>query len=142
MTFILAGLTEMETRTISALAERREASAGSVIVRQGEASDELFIIVSGEAEVRQKTALGEDLHLRQLQPGDAFGEFALLTRVPRSATVIASTTVDLLCLNRTGVMSLRENAPAIAAQLLWNLSRRLCEQAMEREGHPERLGFW
>jgi len=61
---------------------------GSVIVRQGDAAEVAYIIVSGSCEV-YKTTDGTRSLLRILGPGDVFGETAILTGEPRSASVVA-----------------------------------------------------
>jgi Cyclic nucleotide-binding domain len=57
---------------------------GDVIIGEGEPGEHFYIIAEGHARVTQ-----EDKELRQLGPGDSFGEIALLRRVPRTATVTA-----------------------------------------------------
>jgi hypothetical protein len=61
---------------------------GSVIVRQGDAAEVAYIIVSGSCEV-YKTTEGNRSLLRVLGPGDVFGETAILTGEPRSASVVS-----------------------------------------------------
>ncbi|HVW24645.1 MAG TPA: protein kinase [Polyangiaceae bacterium] len=61
---------------------------GSVIVQQGDAAEVAYIIVSGSCEVHKATE-GTRALLRILGPGDVFGETAILTGEPRSASVVA-----------------------------------------------------
>jgi serine/threonine-protein kinase len=72
----------------------RRVASGAEIVREGDFGDEAYVVVSGVCEV-----LGESgavrRRLRILEPGDAFGETALLTGSRRSATVRALTDVEL-----------------------------------------------
>jgi serine/threonine-protein kinase len=63
-------------------------SPGSVIVQQGDPAEVAYIIVSGSCEVF-KTTEGARSLLRVLGPGDVFGETAILTGEPRSASVVA-----------------------------------------------------
>lgn len=68
--------------------------AGAVVVREGEPGDAAYVIVDGMCAVT-KVAGGQTLTLRLLGPGDVFGETAVITAGPRSATVVARTDVTL-----------------------------------------------
>ncbi|HEX3593898.1 MAG TPA: cyclic nucleotide-binding domain-containing protein [Polyangiaceae bacterium] len=68
--------------------ETRVFPPGGVIVRQGDSAEMAYIIVSGSCEV-YKTTDGAPTLLRVLRPGDVFGETAILTGEPRSASVVA-----------------------------------------------------
>jgi HlyB family type I secretion system ABC transporter len=74
---------------------------GSVIVREGEVADALYLLVSGRARVLKQGESGEEVPLGLLQPGDSFGEMGLLDGAPRSATVRASSDVVALRLDRS-----------------------------------------
>ena len=75
--------------------EEREASDGERIVCQGEEGRELFFIESGSVSVRSK-----EREITVLNPGDYFGEAALLQQAPRNASVYAIGDVSLRCLSR------------------------------------------
>jgi MFS family permease len=98
-------------------------SAGEAIVRQGEPGDRFYVVDQGEVEVRV-----DDRPAQRLGPGAYFGEIALLKDVPRTATVVASTDVDLLALSRdmfvtsvTGHPESTEAAHAVIASRLASL---------------------
>lgn len=80
------------------LAARLEAvryAQGSEVIRQGEAGDRFYVIDSGEVEVFEDGELA-----RREGSGEHFGEIALLRDIPRTATVVAKTDVELLALER------------------------------------------
>jgi CRP-like cAMP-binding protein len=87
-------IVELE-RVVSAL--RTEAApAGTTIVRENDPdADSFYVLDAGSATV---SAAGR--RLRELRPGDGFGEIALLHRVPRTASVTADEDVELLVLDR------------------------------------------
>jgi CRP-like cAMP-binding protein len=69
--------------------------AGDIVVAQGDAGDAFYVIRRGSAAV-----LGDGAPVRALAAGDSFGEIALLHDRPRTATVRATTDLDLLVLDR------------------------------------------
>jgi ATP-binding cassette subfamily B protein len=87
--------------------------AGSVIVTAGEPGDRLYVINSGEVEV---LAVDWDRRLRRLatlRERDYFGEIALVRDVPRTATVRARTSVELLSLSRDSFQTLLRMSPEL-----------------------------
>ena len=101
--------------------ERRGFPANSLIVRESEPGDALFIVESGLVEVFLLSAAGETTVLSRLGPGEAFGEMSVLTGEPRSAGVraIAPTVVRVVPRDRF------LQAAAETPLLLFNLSRVL-----------------
>jgi serine/threonine-protein kinase len=67
---------------------RRAYAAGDVIVREGEAGNAAYILVEGSCQIRKETPAGTQV-LQTIGPGDVFGEMAILTDGPRTATVMA-----------------------------------------------------
>lgn len=74
---------------------------GSVIVREGNASDSLYIVRSGRARAVKAGEDGTEISLNTFGPGDTFGEMGLLHDTPRQATVRASSDVEALVLDRS-----------------------------------------
>jgi hypothetical protein len=74
---------------------RRRVAAGATATVEGEPGDHYFVIDSGRADVSI-----EGRHVRDLGPGDGFGELALLRDVPRTATVTATNDLELLAFDR------------------------------------------
>lgn len=75
-------------------APRRTYEAGAAVIREGEPGDEAFVIVSGRCLVTAMSE-GRRMVLRELGPGDVFGETAVLSDEPRSATVEATETLEV-----------------------------------------------
>ena len=69
----------------------RDVKKGDVVVKQGQSSDGLYVILSGEVEVDANGA-----RIAALKEGEVFGEMSLLTRSPASATVRATRHTSLL----------------------------------------------
>jgi len=90
---------------------------GEAIVREGDPADAYFVLVSGRARVLKAAADGSELPLNRLLPGDEFGESALLDGGVRSASVRASTTVEVLRLERSRFLKLAAEFPAVREAL-------------------------
>ena len=69
------------------LFERRVCPPDTILVREGDPGDALFIVEAGLVEVFLHSATGETSVLTRLGPGEAFGEMSVLTGEPRSAGV-------------------------------------------------------
>lgn len=103
---------------------------GETIVREGDAGDSLYLIAAGTVRVATRGSGGEEVLLATLGQGDFFGEVSLLTGRPRTATVTATTPVELLRLDRATVEGLRARHPNIEASLS-EFHRRRAEKTVE-----------
>src|SRR5262245_2292128 len=82
----------------------REFPPQAVIVREGSADDTAVIVLSGRVAVRRKDPdSGVDFQLAELAEGQMFGEMALLTQKPRTATVVALDATSCAVLARAGL---------------------------------------
>lgn len=88
---LFRGLSTSELEAIAQAASRRDVSAGTDVVREGDPAAELFVLLSGHAEVLRRDA-GRDEHhvIGEVAVGEVVGEMALFDRHPRSATVRAT----------------------------------------------------
>lgn len=97
------------------------------IVRFGDAGKEMFIILSGAAEVK-RTINENEFSLMTLGVGDIFGELTFLDHSPRSADVNALNEMELLVLTQTFFEKIISTMPEISTKVLLNLSLILCER--------------
>ena len=90
-------LTPAQLLSIAQKTHEESCTAGHMIIRQGDAGDSFFIIDSGSVDVliARDAQLREPELIRRLSAGDFFGERALITGEPRSASIVASTNVVL-----------------------------------------------
>lgn len=99
---------------------------GEIIISEGEVGDCLYIIREGRVKVVVNAGMGEDeIVLSYLTDGDYFGEMALITGEPRSATVIAETDTHLWQLDKNDFDAMVLNNPSITLSLTHMLSQRL-----------------
>jgi CRP-like cAMP-binding protein len=87
--------------------------AGDIIVGDEEPGDSLFVISSGRVKAFVKGAGGRYHEAREMGEGDFFGEIALLQGKPRTATVTAAESCELLELERDMVKSLAATRPRV-----------------------------
>jgi CRP-like cAMP-binding protein len=104
-------------------------AAGQDIVTQGEGGVGLFIVVSGRADVVHVRADGTKAVVNTLGPTDFFGELALLTEGPRTASVVAQEATNCLVLTRWNFLAVlkgdAEMAVAILEELAWRFRTAL-----------------
>jgi CRP-like cAMP-binding protein len=117
---LFSGLNEEELRRVAELSRIAEAPAGTAVTQIGEPGDSFFIIIDGAVAVRTPVGAGS-----QLQPGDFFGEMSLLDGEPRSATIVATTPVRLLVVDRSHFWRLLDETPDLVRRMLTILSRRV-----------------
>jgi len=117
---ILPGLPAPAARAIAEGLNRYRVAAGDLILREGEAGDNCFILSRGEARVLKRDPTspgGEVVEVSRLGVGDLFGEVALLSDQRRHATVQAVSECDLLEIPREHLRSVTERFPEVAAYL-------------------------
>lgn len=101
------------------LGDRVTFASGETIVRRGDAADEMFVIRTGEVEIRR------DGLVARLGPGDFFGEMSLLESLPRDADAVAVTPVELLVITQGGLLVRLRRDPTFAVEMLHRLSGRI-----------------
>jgi CRP-like cAMP-binding protein len=114
-----------ELQSIASIADEVELPEGKVLTREGERGREFFIILDGAAEVSRK---GDKVNT--LGPGDFLGEIALLTHVPRTATVATVEPTRALVITGPDFRSLLRRVPEIQVNVLEALAQRLAPEAL------------
>jgi CRP/FNR family cyclic AMP-dependent transcriptional regulator len=99
-------------------------AAGTVVFREGESGDEMYIIQRGKVRVSKNFA-GKTNVLAVLEKGEFFGEMAIVSRLPRSATVTAIDEVEALAFDRDGLLAMITRNPRIGLSIIDRLCRRL-----------------
>ncbi|MGZ9159723.1 MAG: cyclic nucleotide-binding domain-containing protein [Candidatus Limnocylindrales bacterium] len=110
---LLAGLSDKELEAVGRLADEVDLPAGKVVARQGDIAEEFFIILDGTVSVERN---GD--HLRDMRPGNFFGELAMLAKVPRTATVTTTTAARLLVIGHREFTSLLTTMPSVQARVM------------------------
>lgn len=120
----LAGLEPGERAGIAAQLETLQMKRGDVLMRQGEAADALYIVVSGRFAVM---IAGRATPISEIGPGQPIGEIAFLAGGTRTATVTALRDGLVLRLGRAEFDALSSKSPAIWSTITIALARRVAE---------------
>jgi thioredoxin reductase (NADPH) len=103
---------------------------GDVVVKEGDPADRFYMVIKGEAEASHREADGSQVVLNRFGPGDYFGEGGLLNDAPRTATVRAKTSLELMALDRDTFANLMKSSQTTEAEV-----KRVAE---ERTGSASR----
>src|SRR5262245_37635956 len=121
---LFAECSKSELRELAKTADELDLRQGTVLTREGRTAKEFFVLIDGTAEV---TKAGKKV--ADLNGGDWFGEIALLTDSPRTATVTATSPVDVLVITDRRFRSVVETMPSIALKVLACVGARLARDA-------------
>ena len=114
-----------ELGLIAQLADEIDLPEGKTLMREGDRGREFFVLVEGTADVRKGkrklTTLGE---------GDFFGEIALVSQRPRTATVTTASPVRTLVVTEQSFRSLLDRAPDVQRKVLQALADRVAADAI------------
>jgi CRP/FNR family transcriptional regulator, cyclic AMP receptor protein len=125
---LLARLTPRQRARLARFATTRSFREGSVIVRQGDTSMSLYVILSGSVRVsREDDGGGGSIEVEQLGAGGAFGEMGLIEDLPRAATVVALEPTTCALLAKWDFQNELRDDPEIALALLPVLTGRIRE---------------
>lgn len=114
---LLSALSEAAFKRVLSTLVLRRLPAGAPVIREGEPGTSFFFVASGQLEVYATDGLGRRTELARLGEGAVFGEMALLSAQPRSATVACLTEVDLLEVGRQSLASLADELGPVAEAL-------------------------
>jgi CRP/FNR family cyclic AMP-dependent transcriptional regulator len=116
---LFAECSKKQLQSVAAASIELNIDAGKVLVREGEAGHECFVIMEGSARKGETIA--------SLGVGDVVGELAPLTGGSRTATVVADTKMELLVIGQREFAGLLDEVPGLAVRVLHNLAHRMVE---------------
>jgi small-conductance mechanosensitive channel/CRP-like cAMP-binding protein len=111
-----------------------EYAPGEHIIRQGDETGSMFVLLSGSADIHVEAASGVAEYMATLdKPGQIFGEISLLTGESRSASVIAMDAIECLEINKESMLDLLTRHPELARDMCAVMAARQAELAVARE---------
>ncbi|WEF32933.1 Crp/Fnr family transcriptional regulator [Pseudoduganella chitinolytica] len=122
---LLAELNEEEMARVKADIRIRQYAKRDVVLQKGAPGDSLLFLLTGSLQVIDITEDGRAIGLRMLQPGDFFGEIAVINGTMRSASVVAVTPVLVALLPRHTALHLFAHSPSVANQMLRFLAEKV-----------------
>jgi CRP/FNR family cyclic AMP-dependent transcriptional regulator len=114
-----------QLQQIAQIADEIDLREGKEMTRQGERGREFFVLLEGEADV-----IKDGRTINRLGSGDFFGEIALVSDTPRTATVTATSPVRTLVITDRSFRRLMEDQPEIQGKVLAALAARLAPESI------------
>jgi CRP-like cAMP-binding protein len=136
---LFEALAPEEVREIVGICEQLNASAGDELFGQGDEADALYIVESGELQVRATTPAGEDVVLAMLGSGSVVGEMSLIAGGPRSASVEVISNASIFKLGRDSFDELRKAKRPAAYKIILRLARILGERRRQTDARVEEV---
>ena len=114
-----------QKQQIAKIADEIDLREGKEMTREGAAGREFFILLEGSADVRKNGR-----KINTLGPGDFFGEIALVSREPRTATVVATAPVRALVVTDRSFRRLLDDTPQIKDKVMEAMAERLAPETL------------
>jgi CRP/FNR family transcriptional regulator, cyclic AMP receptor protein len=121
---LFSDCSKAELRALARSTDEIDLREGTVMTREGRPGREFFVLIEGTARVTK-----DGQQVAELKGGDWFGEIALITNRPRTATVTATSAVDVLVLTDRRFRTVVETMPTIALKVLSSVGDRLGHDA-------------
>jgi CRP/FNR family transcriptional regulator, cyclic AMP receptor protein len=122
---LFSRLSKTELRDLAMLADEIDLRDGKEMTRQGHPGREFFVLLEGTADVRKNGR-----KINTLGPGDFFGEIALVSREPRTATVTATTPVRTLVITDRSFRRLLDESPEVKTKVMEAMAKRLAPETL------------
>ena len=120
---LFSKLGKKDLQDVAHIADEIDLPAGKEMATEGDRGREFFVLLKGEAEVTRR---GE--RINTMKAGDFFGEIALVTQMPRTATVKATSDVDVLVINEPDFVALLKRSPEIGRCVAEALAERVAPE--------------
>ncbi len=118
-------------KLVASIVEEKVLPPSTKIFADGDKADSFYFLVAGKVRVsKQIPGMGEEA-LAVLEPGDYFGEMALIDEAPRSADAITNTTVTVGMITKASFENLLFMHKDLAYELLWTFVRTLSTRLRE-----------
>ena len=123
--FLLRHLPPPDLERLAAFAKMQSFGAGEPVFMKGDPAAGMMVVVSGRVRITSSSADGKEMVLNIINPGEVFGEIALIDGVERTADATAAEATELLLLERRDFLPYLERHPDLSLELLKMLCHRL-----------------
>lgn len=124
---LFSSFPEEQLRMLASVVTRRSAARSTTVLAAGDLTDSLYIVLSGRLKVMMSDAEGKEVILSILGPGEFFGEMGLIDDSPRSASVVAIESCELLSITKRDFKKCLAENFEMAMAVMRGLVRRLRE---------------
>jgi CRP/FNR family transcriptional regulator, cyclic AMP receptor protein len=124
---LFASFPEDQLRMLTTMVTRRSASRSTTIMAGGDATDSLYIVLSGRLKVMMSDSDGKEVILSILGPGEFFGEMGLIDDEPRSASVVTIEPCELLSISKRDFKKCLTENSEMSMAVMRGLVKRLRE---------------
>ena len=121
---IFSHFTDEQLAQLAQCATRNRFPAGATVVKEGEETQDAYLIESGGVRIQRRTPYGH-FSLAALEPGTLFGETSFVDRVPRSGDAVTTAETELIGLNPVALSTLMESDPRFKLALYWTFWKSL-----------------
>jgi CRP-like cAMP-binding protein len=117
---LFSRLSKKGLEDVAHIADELDLPAGKLMAKEGDRGREFFVLLEGEADVTKG-----DKSINTMRDGDFFGEIALVTKMPRTANVTATTPVRVLVITERDFSGLMKRSPEVARGVAEALAERV-----------------
>jgi CRP-like cAMP-binding protein len=129
---LLADLNDAALAMLARVSRVQKIPKGATLFDQDDEGDAAYIVRAGSIAIVLNTPDGRELVINEMRAGDCFGELALLTDAPRSASAVAGEASELVVIPREEFLAELEREPKLVRQLIGLIAERL-RVSSERE---------
>jgi CRP/FNR family cyclic AMP-dependent transcriptional regulator len=120
---LFSRLDKKALQAVAQIADELDLPAGKEMAIEGDRGREFFVLLDGEADVKKG-----DTSINTMKEGDFFGEIALVTKMPRTASVIATTDVRVLVITERDFDALLKKSPDVGRRVAEALAERVAPE--------------
>jgi CRP-like cAMP-binding protein len=120
---LFSKLNKQGLQQVAQIADELDLPAGKEMATEGDRGREFFVLLNGEADVTKQGS-----RINTMKKGDFFGEIALVTKMPRTATVTATSDVDVLVITERDFDALLKKTPEIGRSIAEALAERVAPE--------------
>jgi CRP-like cAMP-binding protein len=120
---LFSRLSKKALEDVAHIADELDIPAGKVMAKEGDRGREFFVLLEGEADVTKG-----DRSINTMMKGDFFGEIALVTKMPRTASVTATTDARVLVITERDFGALLKRSPEVGRGVAEALAERIAPE--------------
>jgi CRP-like cAMP-binding protein len=120
---LFSRLDKKHLQAVAQITDELDLPAGKEMATEGDRGREFFVLLDGEADVKKG-----DRSINTMKTGDFFGEIALVTKMPRTASVTATTPVRVLVITERDFDALLKKSPEVGRNVAEALAERVAPE--------------